>query len=128
MRTVHEPEPPRASATNANPIDPATGQPKKGPKLRLMNGSGKSATSTPIKDAVPAQPLLDPSDPDQLSSTAANDDIRYIPAHHPVTGQPGFMITYPPDIHFSQFESEIPADQLMRLLRRQVHWAQQESE
>ena len=38
------------------------------------------------------------------------------------------MITYPPDIHFSQFESEIPADQLMRLLRRQVHWAMQEGD
>lgn len=38
------------------------------------------------------------------------------------------MITYPPDIIFTQFESEIPANQLMRLLRRQLHWAQNESE
>lgn len=36
------------------------------------------------------------------------------------------MITYPPDIIFTQFESEIPANQLMRLLRRQIHWAQNE--
>ncbi|KAJ9628073.1 hypothetical protein H2203_003295 [Taxawa tesnikishii (nom. ined.)] len=57
-----------------------------------------------------------------------NDNIVYLSAYHPITGQPGFMITYPPDIAFSQFESEIPADQLMRLLRRQLHWAQQESE
>lgn len=37
------------------------------------------------------------------------------------------MITYPPDILFTQFESEIPANQLMRLLRRQLHWAQQDA-
>lgn len=36
------------------------------------------------------------------------------------------MITYPPDIHFSAWESSIAADQLLRLLRRQVHWAEQE--
>lgn len=120
MRTVHEPEPPRggSTTTNANPIDPSTGQPKKGPKLRLLNGSGK-------KEAA-ARPA-DPNDPDYDPSPVA-DNIQYIPAHHPITGQPGFMITYPPDIHFSQFESEIPANQLMRLLRRQLHWAQQESE
>lgn len=38
------------------------------------------------------------------------------------------MITYPPDINFTQFESEIPANQLMRLLRRQLHWAHREGD
>lgn len=38
------------------------------------------------------------------------------------------MIHYPPDIHFTAWESSIPADQLMRLLRRQLHWAQQEGD
>ncbi|THW00224.1 hypothetical protein D6D17_00826 [Aureobasidium pullulans] len=122
MRTVHEPEPPRAAITNANPIDPATGQPKKGPKLRLsMNGK---PTVKPVAPDVPVpvstQAPNDPSPP--------MDNIQYIPARHPITGQAGFMITYPPDIHFSQFESEIPANQLMRLLRRQLHWAQSEGD
>ncbi|KAG9580051.1 hypothetical protein KCU77_g6960, partial [Aureobasidium melanogenum] len=122
MRTVHEPEPPRAAATNANPIDPATGQPKKGPKLRLsMNGKGPAKPV--ITDAPVPAPTQAPDDP-----SPPMDNIQYIPARHPITGQAGFMITYPPDIHFSQFESEIPANQLMRLLRRQLHWAQTESE
>ncbi|KAG9513531.1 hypothetical protein KCV07_g8713, partial [Aureobasidium melanogenum] len=122
MRTVHEPEPPRAAATNANPIDPATGQPKKGPKLRLsMNGKGPAKPA--ITDAPVPAPTQVPDDP-----SPPMDNIQYIPARHPITGQAGFMITYPPDIHFSQFESEIPANQLMRLLRRQLHWAQTESE
>lgn len=122
MRTVHEPEPPRAAATNANPIDPATGQPKKGPKLRLsMNGKGPAKPA--VTDAPVPAPTQAPDDP-----SPPMDNIQYIPARHPITGQAGFMITYPPDIHFSQFESEIPANQLMRLLRRQLHWAQTESE
>lgn len=118
MRTVHEPEPPRTSATNANPIDAATGQPKKGPKIRLTNGKGGAGSAS--KDTATDGAVFD------LSHD--NDNIVYLSAYHPITGQPGFMITYPPDIAFSQFESEIPADQLMRLLRRQLHWAQQESE
>ena len=38
------------------------------------------------------------------------------------------MITYPPDIAFTAWESSIPADDLMRLLRRQLHWAKKEHE
>ncbi|GAM86092.1 hypothetical protein ANO11243_041020 [Dothideomycetidae sp. 11243] len=127
MRTVHEPEPPKASLTNANPIDPTTGQPKKGPKLRLLNGSKTSTLPATAADKNPLNAGLSPSDPD-YDPSPPNDNIRYTPAHHPVTGQPGFLINYPPDIHFTPFESEIPADQLMRLLRRQLHWAKQESE
>jgi len=132
MRTVHEPEPPKASATNANPIDPLTGQPKKGPKIRLTANGGKSGSADPAAtakhaDKNPANAGLDPSHPD-YDPSPPNDNIQYIPAYHPTTGQPGFMITYPPDTQFTQFESEIPADQLMRLLRRQLHWAQQEAE
>jgi len=132
MRTVHEPEAPKASATNANPIDPTTGQPRKGPKIRLTANGTKSSSMSPAEMAKHADKNPDnmgksPSDPD-YDPSPPNDNIQYIPAHHPITGQPGFMITYPPDINFTQFESEIPADQLMRLLRRQLHWAQQESE
>lgn len=125
MRTVHEPEPPKASLTNANPIDPATGQPKRGPKIRLLNGN-KNLPAT-AADKNPLNAGLSPSDP-EWDPSPPNDNIRYTPAHHPVTGQPGFLINYPPDIHFTPFESEIPADQLLRLLRRQLHWAKQESE
>ena len=57
-----------------------------------------------------------------------NDNITYIPAHHPITGQPGFMIHYPADIHFTTFESAVEADHLMRMLRRQIAWAEQEAD
>ena len=70
---------------------------------------------------------LDPSDTEYDHSPPI-DNVYYTPAHHPVTGEPGFMITYPLDIHFSSFETKIPANQLLRLLRRQLHWAKKESE
>lgn len=126
MRTVHEPELPKASLTNANPIDPATGQPKKGPKLRLIHGSVKKDMPATLPEKNPANAGLDPSDP-RYDPSPPNDNIQYTPAHHPVTGQPGFLISYPPDIQFTPFESEIPADQLMRLLRRQINWAKKQS-
>lgn len=124
MRTVHEPEPPRPSATNANPTDSATGQPKKGPKIRLVSAKAKAeaAQAAELKDE------RDEDEDDEEDDPLANDNIKYIPAHHPITGQPGFMITYPDDINFTQWESEIPADSLMRLLRRQIAWAHRDAE
>ena len=38
------------------------------------------------------------------------------------------MITYPPDIVLTAYEGNIRADELMSHIRRQLHWAQQESE
>lgn len=126
MRTVHEPEPPRASATNGNSTDSATGQPKKGPKIRLVSAKAKAeaAQAAETKDERDDED----DDDDEEDDAVANDNIKYIPAHHPVTGQPGFMITYPDDIIFTQWESEIPADSLMRLLRRQIAWAHRDAE
>lgn len=128
MRTVHEPEPARPG--NNDPTPPG----KKPVKLKLTNGG---ASSTPTNGTQPhvsptAQPHPPPPSHDEdgnpVTPSPANDNITYIPAHHPITGQPGFMINYPPDIAFSAWESSIPADQLMRLLRRQLHWAQQEGD
>ncbi|KAF2214861.1 hypothetical protein CERZMDRAFT_95246 [Cercospora zeae-maydis SCOH1-5] len=113
MRTVHEPEPARGNA--ADPAASTTGK-GKGPKAK-SNGSTKGQH---VQDM---GPTLD-EDGNLVDPSPANDNITYIPAHHPITGQPGFMIHYPPDIHFTAWESSISADQLMRLLRRQVHWAE----
>lgn len=135
MRTVHEPEPAKhAPNANANANADATSTPasgKKGPKIRLVNGKGASHAASALaasnaSTGDTSRPI-DPTDPN-FDPSPVNDNIQYIPARHPITGQPGFMITYPPDIHFSQFESEIPANQLMRLLRRQLHWAQGEAD
>ena len=110
MRTVHEPEPVRGTDSTT----PAAGR-GKGPKIK-SNGGPKGA---PVQDIGPTHD----EDGNWVNPSPASDNITYIPAHHPITGQPGFMIHYPPDIHFSAWESSITADQLMRLLRRQVHWA-----
>jgi hypothetical protein len=115
MRTVHEPEFVKIG-TEVTTITTGKG---KAAKIKLTNGNSKPPADTgPTHD----------EDGNEVDPSPPNDNITYIPAHHPITGQPGFMIHYPPDVHFSAWESSIPADQLMRLLRRQVHWAQQESE
>lgn len=116
MRTVHEPEAPRGSGgKDSNDSTPAS---KKPVKLKLPNG-------TASKHNTEHASIVD-EDGNQVDPSPPNDNITYIPAHHPITGQPGFMIHYPPDIHFSAWESSIAADQLMRLLRRQLHWARKE--
>lgn len=133
MRTVHEPEPPRTTGTNNAAATESTSSGKKsGIKIKLTNGN---ATGTAPKPTPPtpteAAAMLAPShdeDGNPVTPSHPHDNIQYIPAHHPITGQPGFMITYPPDIHFSAWESSIAADQLLRLLRRQVHWAEKEGE
>jgi hypothetical protein len=118
MRTVHEPEPARGSLY----LDPAanTKKPSRAAKLAL----GAARTTPQDMSGVPTHDEegtpIEPSHP--------NDNITYIPAHHPITGQPGFMIHYPADIHFTTFESAVEADHLMRMLRRQIAWAEQEAD
>jgi hypothetical protein len=122
MRTVHEPEPARGSLH----LDPSATAMKKAPKAssaaKLALGAAKttpqdmSGVPTHDEEGTP----IEPSHP--------NDNITYIPAHHPITGQPGFMIHYPADIHFTTFESAVEADHLMRMLRRQIAWAEQEAD
>lgn len=121
MRTVHEPEITRGPGTE--PAAPTTSKGKSS-KSKHTNGGGKVAALAAAQDT---GPMFD-EDGNEVEPSPPNDNIAYIPAHHPITGQKGFMIHYPPDIHFSAWESSIAADQLMRLLRRQVHWAQRESD
>lgn len=120
MRTVHEPDPTRL------PEHTPSTKGKSGVKLRLTNGSASSKAAQVAADAATA-PTVD-EDGNPIEPSPASDNITYIPAHHPITGQPGFMIHYPPDIQFTHWESAIPADELMRLLRRQLLWAQREQD
>ncbi|KAK4902132.1 hypothetical protein LTR27_001034 [Elasticomyces elasticus] len=124
MRTVHEPEMPRGAIAITNLTDiptPTTIKPggKAGKQSKNASNNNNSGSGINIKPDP-----LSASNPNEPSP--ASDNITYIPAHHPITGQPGFMIHYPPDIIFTAWESSIPADQLMRLLRRQLHWAEKE--
>lgn len=115
MRTVHEPEPAKGAGPNTTAFlePPATA---KKPLPKPSNGSATRPLPAFAYDEHGRE--IDPS--------PANDNITYIPAHHPLTGQPGFMIHYPPDVHFSTWESAIRADELMQVLRHQVRWAEDE--
>ena len=125
LRSAHEPESMK-SEKGGGGGGGGDGSATKPVKLKLTNGSSQTnankqllpqhAGPTHDEDETP----VDPSPPD--------DNIMYTPGHHPITGQPGFMITYPIDIHFSSWESSIRANALMSLLRRQIHWAEQEGE
>ncbi|QIX02361.1 hypothetical protein AMS68_007878 [Peltaster fructicola] len=116
MRTVHEPEPAKGAGPNTSAfLDPPNVLKK--PLVKTANGTVARAAPAFAYDENGRE--IDPSPP--------NDNITYIPAHHPITGQPGFMIHYPPDVHFSTWESSIRADELMRVLRHQVKWAEDES-
>lgn len=124
MRTVHEPEPARivpASANNNNndPTPPG----KKSIKLKLTNGNSSTPKLSDVEMPVPTHD----EDGNPVAQSLPNDNISYTPAFHPITGQQGFLITYPPDIDFTRAESSLSADQLVRVLRRQLHWAEQET-
>ncbi|KAK5691183.1 hypothetical protein LTR97_011835 [Elasticomyces elasticus] len=119
MRTVHEPEMPRGLAVPDNPPPTVVSKPGKAGKQPKATNNGNAINIKP--DPLTPHSATNPNEP-----SPASDNITYIPAHHPITGQPGFMIHYPPDIIFTAWESSIPADQLMRLLRRQLHWAEKE--
>ncbi|KAK1061003.1 hypothetical protein LTR74_011463 [Friedmanniomyces endolithicus] len=130
MRTVHEPELPRGAATGTTTDAPTLPSSKtnKSKSNKSTNGTSSLLPHLKPQPSLHQPPLISHDEFGQaiLSPSPATDNITYIPAHHPLTGQPGFMIHYPPDIHFSDWESGIPADQLMRLLRRQLHWAERE--
>lgn len=61
----------------------------------------------------------------------ADDDNNNDPTHnHPDTDMDSHTLPpfeYPDDVHFTADELALPPDQLFRLLRRQVHWAEGET-
>lgn len=126
MRTVHEPEQPRGTVSSANDPTPPG---RKSIKLKLTNGSaGASGRLPPTPTDATMQGPTEDEDGNPVTPSPANDNITYIPAHHPVTGQAGFMIHYPPDVQFTAWESSINADILVKILRRQEHQAKKENE
>jgi hypothetical protein len=115
MRTVHEPD---LSKSAAAPEPTPTS--RKSIKLKLANGN-KGAAAKAAEPTIVSPEEVHSSDPKDQ-----HNNIRYVPAFHPVTGQAGFMIHYPADIVFTSRESDMAANDLMRLLRRQLAWAEQE--
>lgn len=62
------------------------------------------------------------------SGDASIDDDATIGATSDINPEtfPPIPFEYPPDIHFVESELSMPPNELYRLLRRQVHWAQEE--
>ncbi|OCK83283.1 hypothetical protein K432DRAFT_402189 [Lepidopterella palustris CBS 459.81] len=128
MRTVHETEALR-------PSDPVPKHHSSNPsnrfqRLRLIfnkgmsNGPEKSSTPTPASPS---------SHPPPSATAATNPEYEYAHNNIVYTADPTSpdappMVQFPPDISLNAQELSLPAPQLFRLLRRQLHWAQLEAE
>lgn len=107
MRTVHETEALR-------PSDPVpknySSIPPKPQRLKLIINSKPREGSHSNGDAEIEE------DPNTFANTDGEDEFL-----------PAAPFEYPADVQFSQEEMDMPPDQLFRLLRRQIHWAQEDS-
>ena len=108
MRTVHETEALR-------PSDPVpknySSIPPKPQRLKLIvNSKPRSQAETNNEDTE----IED--DATLYNSEKSSDEI-------PTTSTP---FPYPPDVQFSEEELSLPSNQLYRLLRRQLHWAEED--
>ncbi|OAK98967.1 hypothetical protein IQ06DRAFT_378795 [Phaeosphaeriaceae sp. SRC1lsM3a] len=128
MRTVHETEALR-------PSDPVPKHHSSNPsnnkqRIRLiLNANDKKLD----KDSTPGSPASHSHPPASTAANPPGSDVDY--AHNNVIylqdlASPGAptMVQFPPDISFTDRELALPAPDLFRLLRRQLQWAQQESE
>jgi hypothetical protein len=121
MRTVHETEALR-------PSDPVPKHHSSNPsnnkqRIRLiLNANDKKLEkgSTPGSPA-PTVPIPPPSDVDYTHNNVIY--IQDLAAPNAPT-----MVQFPPDITFTDRELSLPAPDLFQLLRRQLQWAQQESD
>ncbi|KAI9699063.1 MAG: hypothetical protein M1836_003252 [Candelina mexicana] len=109
MRTVHETEALR-------PSDPVS-----------KHHSGAPAKLQRIKLTLSARP---PNEEQRNGEEQIVDDDATIPSSPEVAVDDGPLSDFEPpsDVEFTDEELAMPIDQLARLLRRQVHWAEQEGE
>jgi len=105
MRTVHETEALR-------PSDPV-------PK----NYSSIPPKPQRLKLIVNAKPR---SRSENNDDTEIEDEATIYNTENEIEGLPPAPFTYPPDVQFTEEELALPPDQLYRLLRRQIHWSEEE--
>ena len=144
MRTVHETEALR-------PSDPVPKHHSANPSNRLQrlkltfkaNSSGapggyQAGTDGNLTDDGSAFGGLAPGaaaeamDPNNIAyepvtrnaSSTSNGHKNYGPL---TQSNPAYRIVFPPDLHFTPSEADLPADQLYRLLRRQHAWAEDDT-
>ena len=137
MRTVHETEALRPS--DPVPKHHSSNPQNKAQRIRLTlkglapapapsNGDNMAAAKDPLS-AIKSNPSnpVSPSIPPLASALDTDYD------HHNVTyaGGPApedWTPHFPPDVHFSAAELALPPSELLRLLRRQLHWAAGDAE
>ncbi|KAF2031944.1 hypothetical protein EK21DRAFT_61838 [Setomelanomma holmii] len=130
MRTVHETEALRPSDPVPKHHSSNPSNNKQRLKLILNNSDGKK----PEKGSTPGSPSSHSHPPTNATITVGSaPDADY--AHNNVTylqdlSAPGAptLVQFPPDIEFTERELSLPAPDLFQLLRRQLQWAQQDSE
>ena len=105
MRTVHETEALR-------PSDPV-------PK----NYSSLPTKPQRLKLIVTAKPR---SHSEANDETEADEEATIYNTDNEIERIPAAPFTYPSDIQFTEEELAMPPDQLFRLLRRQVHWSEED--
>lgn len=125
MRTVHETEALRPS--DPVPKHHSSNPANKFQRIKLVLSEAKRAQE---KGSAPASPS---SHPPNSASVPLTGDSDY--AHNNVVYMQDLasptaptMVQFPADITFSPHELSLPAPDLFRLLRRQLHWATQEGE
>lgn len=126
MRTVHETEALRPS--DPVPKHHSSNPSNKFQRLRLVFGEKKMKETD--KGSTPASPS---SHAPNSATVPLNADVEY--AHNNVVYMQDLaspntptMVQFPPDMNFASHELSLPAPELFRLLRRQLHWATQEGE
>lgn len=121
MRTVHETEALRPSDPVPRNYSSAHFKPQ---RLKLvLNAKPPTSTSEGSdKDtAGSGEPLPDPEVDD---NAAADTPIQAEDGPLPSVTAAQEAYEYPDDVRFTEEELAMPPDQLFRLLRRQVHWSQ----
>lgn len=125
MRTVHETEALRPS--DPVPKHHSSNPSNKFQRIKLVLSEAKRHAE---KGSAPASPS---SHPPNSATAPLSADAEY--AHNNVVYMQDLaspsaptMVQFPPDVAFTPHELALPAPDLFRLLRRQLHWATQEGE
>ncbi len=68
-----------------------------------------------------------PNEPEGNEDTEVDDDATIYNSEQDMDDHPTAPFEYPPELQFTEEELAMPTNQLYRLLRRQHHWAEEES-
>ncbi|TID21490.1 Zinc finger C2H2-type protein [Venturia nashicola] len=139
MRTVHETEALRPS--DPVPKHHSSNPQNKSQRVRLtFKGLGEKAAAgaangyeTPIKPeapmsnaSAPASPMTGPTIGPAGDFEYEHNNIIHLPA--PIGSSQEYTIHFPEDVKFTDEELSLPPPQLIRLLKSQLQWAQQDGE